>query len=103
LDAPLTAFNAPSTAAKADLLMEHHERRRYRMDLKLFRLLRQFSRDSVKSKPFDLETVGLAYMRRAYELGRDAGLAEADRLDPTRIVSGNRTDTENGGDSGPEM
>ena len=73
------------------------------MDLNFFRLQRQFSRDSVKSKPRDLETVGLAYMRRAYKLGRDAGLARRDGLEPTQITSGNRTDTENGGDSGPEI
>ena len=72
------------------------------MDVKFFRLLRQFSRDSVKSKPFDLDTVGLAYMRRAYKLGRDAGLAEAGR-DRSANDLEHSDDSENGRESGQDL
>ena len=53
------------------------------MDVKFFQLLRRFSRDSTQTGPPDQETVALSYMQRAYELGKDAGRAEAgqDRTD----------------------
>ena len=46
------------------------------MDEKLFLLVQEFSGDCVRAKPYDLDMVGLDYMKRAYELGKDAGRAE---------------------------
>ena len=50
-----------------------------RMDQNLFRLLQQFSRQFVATKPPDLEALGLAYVNRAYELGRDTERADVGR------------------------
>jgi hypothetical protein len=47
------------------------------MDRNLSRLLRRFSSDLAQTNPSDLDTLALAYMNLAYQLGRDAGRAEA--------------------------
>jgi hypothetical protein len=52
------------------------------MDERLFCLLQAFSRDLTATQPPDLDTFGLTYMQRAYELGKVAGRAEV-RADPT--------------------
>jgi hypothetical protein len=55
----------------------------------------------VATRPFDQDAFGLAFMQRAYELGKVAGRAES---------QGDRTETnyewhsdDSGGESGPEM
>lgn len=70
------------------------------MDLNLFRLLEQFSRDCTATKPFDLDTLGLAYMRRAYELGKYAARAETGRDRSDANYPGQADDSENGGEGG---
>jgi hypothetical protein len=47
------------------------------MDPNLSRLLQRFSIDLATTSPSDLDTLALAYMNLAYQLGRDAGRAEA--------------------------
>ena len=49
------------------------------MDRKLSRLLQRFSSDLAQTNPSDLDTLALAYMNLAYQLGRDAGRAETQR------------------------
>ena len=72
------------------------------MDQKFFRLLERFSHDLAATKPPDLDTLGLAYMRLAYELGKDAGRAET-RRDRTAINDQWHSDErDNGGERGPE-
>lgn len=63
----------------------------YRINVKLYRLLHQFSRDCAATKPFDLDTVGLSYMNRAYELGKDAGRHRVDGIDRILTIRLNRT------------
>ena len=72
----------------------------YRLNVKLFRLLHQFSRDCAATKPFDLDTVGLSYMNRAYELGKDAGRAQSRRHRSDTNYQAQSDDRGNGGESG---
>ena len=77
------------------------------MDLKFFQLLERFSHDSTQTTPRDQETLALTFMRRAYELGKEAGREEqrAEDLNSRfeRYPVWRRADGENGGDSEPGM
>ena len=58
------------------------------MDESLFRLVQEFSRDCVGTKPYDFDTLGLAYMKRAYELGKDArGIEPTETTEGIRMVT----------------
>ena len=76
-------------------------------ELEFSRLLQRFSLHSMKTGPRDQETLALTYMRRAYELGKEAACAEQTEDQVTEAGHNypewQRDQDENDGGSGPEM
>lgn len=72
---------------------------------KLFALLRRYSRAYAQAASPDQESLALAYMQRAYELGRASGRARKDDArDATDDFNGwRRNEDQGGGDSGPDL
>jgi hypothetical protein len=73
------------------------------VDEKLFRLMQEFSCHFAATRPPDLDTLVLAYMHRAYELGKDAGRAEPGRDRTDTNYKWGSDGNQNGGESGPDL
>ena len=73
------------------------------MDEEFFRLIEKFPHDFAVTRPPDQEALALAYLHRAYELGKEAGrTGDNHNRREDYPVWQRRMDESGGGESGPD-